>query len=121
MSIQQHPRTIICRQAENEAREALHQVRITYDLTQIEWLRLINTLTSDAISSYCKWELRIERHGNADTPGDIVGSGKKSPVSDDFVRHIIEHVGEAFSADPEMDVDVLFDTTKELMDTEFGE
>ncbi len=121
MSIQRHPRDITCRNAASAMRTHMLGVRKLYDLTDVEYLQMVGSACASSIAYYAQFELRIERHGNPDTPSGSVGSGKKSPVSDAFVHHIIEHVGEAFAADPEMDVDVLFDTTKELMDGEFGE
>lgn len=66
-----HPRYLIEREAELELRQAVSDVLNKHDLTVLEAIRLLNMVCSDRITSIVKYELRVERHGNADDPADL--------------------------------------------------
>lgn len=66
-----HPRELLVRQAENDLRIALLDIKTRHGLTEAEALRMINTATSEWIGGVAKHSIREERHGNTDTPGGL--------------------------------------------------
>lgn len=65
-----HPRELIIRGAEVILREALIQVS-KLDLTQLEYIQLVQNILGGEILTVCKYGIRFERHGNTDTPGGL--------------------------------------------------
>lgn len=66
----QHPRTEIVDQAGLDLRESLQSIRAGYELTKTEYMAMVVSVLSDALSSALKYELRFERHGCYDKPAD---------------------------------------------------
>ena len=67
----EHPRSRLCRDAEQDVLAALHAAISTYKLTPLEQMRLVNKVSSDFIGGVLKYAIRRERHGDTDKPGDI--------------------------------------------------
>lgn len=64
-----HPREQRVREAEHELLGLLVALKNKHDLTEAEMLRVVNAGCSDWIAGVAKHSIRIERHGNAETPG----------------------------------------------------
>lgn len=64
-----HKREQIVRDAEQKLRTALLDIWKEHDLTEGEMLRVVASVFGDHVASHAKYEIRIERHGNIDTPG----------------------------------------------------
>lgn len=68
-----HPRELVIRSAEHVLREALIEVG-KLDLTQLEYIQLMQNVLGGEILTVCKYGIRFERHGNTDTPGGLTDS-----------------------------------------------
>jgi len=62
-----HPREAIVRQARSELCDQIGHVDSKFGLTHSEMISIL----SEAILSYTKYAIRIERHGDASVPGGI--------------------------------------------------
>lgn len=65
----QHPRELRCNKAEIDLSMAIHKVIEEHNLTTAEQLRVVNAALSKYIGHIAKIEIRLERHGNTETPG----------------------------------------------------
>jgi hypothetical protein len=72
LSIRIHPRMYLVRDLERAIADAIHGRldKSAGELTNWECVQAITKATSDAIGSIAKYEIRIERHGDPDKPGD---------------------------------------------------
>ena len=79
-----HPRTFIVAEASVEFRRAFAAIEEKYDLTIGEMLLIFG----DYMTSWAKYAIREERHGNCQTPGDRAvsesseGEAKASDLGD---------------------------------------
>ena len=62
-----HPRYVVTAEAGAEINKAVANAIIKYQLTYGE----ITALLASEIASYAKYQVREERHGNAETPGQL--------------------------------------------------
>ena len=65
-----HPREKRVKKAEADLRELLHELQFGRDLTEGEYLRVLGVAFESA-SSWAKYQIRKERHGDVDKPGGI--------------------------------------------------
>jgi hypothetical protein len=68
-----HEREKLVRDAEHDLRKALLDLDGKYDLTQFEYIQLLQGVLGGEIQTICKYGIRQERHGNTDTPGGLAG------------------------------------------------
>lgn len=67
-----HPREQMMTEAEIDLRKAISEWSSRHaELTSAEYLKLLLGVTHDQAQSLLKIEIRIERHGNTDTPGSL--------------------------------------------------
>lgn len=66
MAIRVHKRTRIVADADVDIRRAIVAIDERYDLTPTEWIAIL----AGIIQGETKTLIRLERHGNADKPGD---------------------------------------------------
>jgi len=67
-----HAREVLVNTAETDLREVISEWSKNHpDLTSAEFLKVVLGVCHDQAQSLLKIEIRIERHGNADTPGGI--------------------------------------------------
>lgn len=67
-----HPREALVSSAENDLRIALFAWADQHpDLTSAEYLKIVLGISNETVQSLLKAEIRLERHGNADTPGGL--------------------------------------------------
>lgn len=73
MSRKLHPRFKLCRKYEGELTEAVFAVieKHADDLTYAELMSGISRVMHEQLSQWFKRTIREERHGDADTPGDL--------------------------------------------------
>ncbi len=64
-----HEREILIRQAEIKLREALTKLTDEFDLTPFEYIQLVQNILGGEILQTCKYQIRVERHGDANKPG----------------------------------------------------
>lgn len=65
-----HPREKLIDEAEAHLEKALRHLR-NMDLTDAEFISVVTQTMSRAVLSTTKYEIRIERHGDADQPGGL--------------------------------------------------
>lgn len=65
-----HPREKKVQKAERALIETLMEV-MRMDLTNAEYLQVLNSVFSDAIALNLKHQIRQERHGDKDKPGGL--------------------------------------------------
>jgi hypothetical protein len=68
--MQLHHREIETRGAETKIIECLVEVQEEFEMTQAEFGRLITRVLSSQLNTIFKYQLRMERHGNTETPAD---------------------------------------------------
>lgn len=66
-----HPRELVVKSAEQDLRKALQEVDEKYNLTQFEYIQLLQNVLGGAILTVCKYGIRQERHGDTETPGGL--------------------------------------------------
>lgn len=67
-----HPREAIVSSAENDLRGVLFEWADRHpDLTSAEYLKVVLGISNETVQLLLKTEIRLERHGNADTPGGL--------------------------------------------------
>ena len=64
-----HKREKIVTQARIDLMEAVIQWAGKHELTDCEFVSVINSVLSDQLGSWAKYKIREERHGNTNTPG----------------------------------------------------
>ena len=64
-----HKREQIVREAELKLRQAMLDIWKESDLTDAEMLRIVAACFGDHVAGHAKYDIRMERHGNTDTPG----------------------------------------------------
>jgi len=64
-----HEREALVRAAERVLRGALIEIATKHELTQMEYIQLCQNVLGGEILTTCKYAIRMERHGNTDTPG----------------------------------------------------
>ena len=65
-----HPRTIICRKAEQDLFSTILAIKDRHGLTDAEDLAIVSKVAADHVGFFAKMRLRYERHGNYETPAD---------------------------------------------------
>ena len=73
-----HERELLVRAAERVLRDALVEVLSNHDLTQMEYIQLCQNVLGGEILNTCKYAIRVERHGNTDTPGGFAKDDEES-------------------------------------------
>jgi len=66
-----HKRERIVNDAEEKLRKAMIDIWTEYDLTEAEMLRIVAACFGDHVASHARYEIRMERHGNTNTPGGL--------------------------------------------------
>ena len=70
--MRRHPRSLVTQQAAGELSQALVAIWERHQLTDVEYLRLVNEVASQAIDRLSRFWLREERHPESpDTPADV--------------------------------------------------
>jgi len=65
-----HPREQIVKEAENDLRELLNDLQFCRDLTEGEYFRVLGVAFSE-VGTWAKYAIRMERHGDSNTPGGM--------------------------------------------------
>jgi hypothetical protein len=71
--IRMHPRVQVVNRAERELRDAVSnwsRGEAATELTLLEYLQVVNRVLHDDVAGTLKYEIREERHGDTDRPGD---------------------------------------------------
>lgn len=66
-----HPRTLVCQDAQRKLNLAWDSIATQLDLTPTERYAVLWRVAADDISGMFKYMIREERHGDAETPGDV--------------------------------------------------
>jgi hypothetical protein len=66
-----HEREKLVRAAEIDLRQALLELGKKHDLTSFEYIQVVQRVLGGEILSTCKYGIRIERHGDPETPGGL--------------------------------------------------
>ena len=68
-----HPREELVRDSRLELMNRLADwnEKHTEELTEVEWIQIITSCFSWEMSTFCKFAIREERHGDADKPGGL--------------------------------------------------
>jgi hypothetical protein len=64
-----HPREQLIKEIEMKLKTAI--VEATRELTTAETIQLVNHVCRDEIAGIVKYQIRMERHGNTNTPGGM--------------------------------------------------
>jgi len=68
-----HPSSTLCRALECELRNQVHVLMERYSdkLSYLELARCVWNVGNETMSQYVKRSIRLERHGDTETPGDL--------------------------------------------------
>lgn len=77
MRQRRHERHAVVHAAELDLMELMLGWEKRHDLTSAEWGLLITAMLSRELGNHFKYEIRYERHGDYDTPGDIEAQEKE--------------------------------------------
>lgn len=70
----QHPREVVIREARLELEGFLLDWSKRHQLTNAEWLATIADVLGRQVANTAKYMIRLERHGDYDTPGGWAGN-----------------------------------------------
>lgn len=66
-----HEREAVVREAKLKLSEAVQEWGKGHDLTQFEYLQVVQGVLGDEILGACKYAIRVERHGDPNKPGGL--------------------------------------------------
>ena len=66
-----HERKQITNSAKHQILHQIEYAEVEYNLTDTELLMIIRDIEQMYVDNYFKYQLRLERHGNMDTPAGL--------------------------------------------------
>lgn len=120
--MRRHKRDVMCSEALAAMKDAMREVQKKFDLTPAEYVDLAQQAASSAITYYLRDDIRIERHGNTDTPGGL-HCDRKTPVSMEIVGRVLDSMLSArdIAHLPNELYDMVFNDVRKCLDDEFAE
>lgn len=74
-----HEREALVRAAEKVLQGALSEILSNHELTQMEYIQMCQNVLGREILTTCKYAIRVERHGNPNTPGGFAKGDEEVP------------------------------------------
>lgn len=66
-----HEREAIVREAKLKLSEAVQEWGKGQDLTQFEYIQVVQSVLGEAVMSTCRYGIRVERHGDPEKPSGL--------------------------------------------------